>query len=111
MQQSFFKKLEELNEQRQSEWDTTREGLGLLFKVVELCGEVGELANEIKKVHREQVGLVGSRSSMQAVEDEFGDLIICTALLAKELGIDIEQATINKFNKTSAKHNFKTIWE
>ena len=92
----------------------------------ELAGEVGELCNELKKLLRfdrkygvfmshlrEVVGtgrayptaeLMHERDAMVArIRNELGDVIICASLIAAMFGIDLEAATRDKFNATSAK--------
>ena len=94
---------------RQLEWDP--EGKindDLLFRAVEFSGEAGELMNCVKKVHREQNDIVGSRVTTEDVKDELGDVFITLLNLSDVLGIDLEQAVIDKFNKTSEERGFKT---
>lgn len=69
-----------------------------------LAGEAGELCNVIKKLKREQDGIAGSRiegNPIEAVGDEMADVVIYMDLLAARLGIDLQAAIANKFNKTS----------
>lgn len=107
---TFFEKLNKLNEQRQQEWDPEAK-LDILFRALEHVAEAGELGNKVKKYWRSNLGLVGSTTDLSEIEDEVGDVIITLALLCNDLGIDIEKATINKFNKTSIKNNLGTKWE
>lgn len=104
----FLSELIEKNRQRQVEWDTTDGGVCMLFRMVELSGEVGELANKIKKEHRSKIGLVGSKSNIEEVKDEMGDVLISLVLLAEDLGVNLAEATKAKFNKTSVKYGFNT---
>lgn len=106
---SFFKKLKELNVQRQKEWDGEGK-LNLLFRALEHVAEAGELGNKVKKLWRQQNEVEGSKVDLTEIADEVGDVIITLDLLCQDLGIDIEQATVNKFNKTSAKFGFNTVW-
>jgi NTP pyrophosphatase (non-canonical NTP hydrolase) len=93
---------------RQSEWDSDGK-LSLIYHVLELVGEAGELANDIKKLEREHLGLPGSRTTRQAVLDELADVHICLHLVANKLGVaDLEAITRAKFNATSAKLNLTT---
>lgn len=77
------------------------------FRVVELCGEVGELANAFKKLERFRLGLVGGVSDPSNLIEEIGDVVICADLLAQHLGIDLGKAVRDKFNATSRKHGFE----
>ena len=70
----------------------------VLFRAVELGGEVGELLNLIKKRERAILG-GGGTVDMAPIADELADVVICADLLAMDLGIAVE----TKFNKTSDK--------
>jgi NTP pyrophosphatase (non-canonical NTP hydrolase) len=67
-----------------------------------LVGEVGELANLLKKVNR------GEDIPKRMIEDEIADIQTYLDLLAAKLNIDLAEATINKFNEVSAKRNAST---
>ena len=104
---SFFKKLIELNTTRQKEWDPDSK-FDLLFRALEHVSEAGELGNKVKKYWRAMQVNIGSKTTLKEIEDEVGDVVVTLSLLCSDLGIDIEQATINKFNATSEKYNLIT---
>ena len=95
------------NRRRQKEWPGN-EQCDLAFKTIEFAGEAGELANKVKKYLRKIRGIKGSTATLQEIEEEMGDIVICLDLLADELGIDLGQAVIDKFNKTSAMNGLTT---
>lgn len=68
--------------------------------------EAGELGNEIKKLYRFNNELKGSSTNRTKIADEVGDVMITLTNLCTMLDIDIEKATVNKFNKVSEKYNF-----
>lgn len=107
---SFFTKLIELNKTRQKEWDPDSK-FDLLFRALEHVSEAGELGNKVKKYWRAMQVDIGSKTSIKEIEDEVGDVIVTLSLLCSNLGIDIEKATINKFNATSEKYDLRTMWE
>jgi NTP pyrophosphatase (non-canonical NTP hydrolase) len=74
-----------------------------IFHAVELGGEVGEVLNVVKKLHREEMGWRGSRASKEQLAEEIGDVLICLDKLAAHYGIDLAEATARKFNATSEK--------
>lgn len=78
-----------------------------LFYAVELGGEVGEILNEVKKLVREDRGLVGSRTTMAKLEQELGDGLVTLVNLANHYGIDLAAATAQKFNDSSRKNGFE----
>lgn len=63
-------------------------------------GELGEAANLIKKIRRGDISL---EESKVALSDELADTIIYLDILAYQAGIDLGQAVISKFNRTSVK--------
>ena len=91
---------------RQAEWDTDGQ-ITLSYRGNELAGEVGEACNLIKKLERERMGIAGSRASVADLAEELADVIICADLIAMQLGIDLDRAVAEKFNKTSEKVGLK----
>lgn len=104
------KSLREANRKRQAEWDPSS-AITLTYRATELAGEVGEACNNIKKLERERLGIPGSRTTMQDVAEELADVVICVDLLAADLGINLDKAVAEKFNKTSRKVGLKTLME
>jgi NTP pyrophosphatase (non-canonical NTP hydrolase) len=104
---SGFKALRIANIAREKEWDPLKR-ITLLYRGNELAGEVGEACNVIKKLERERIEIRGTRINLIDLADELADIIICADLVAMQEGIDMEEAVINKFNKTSEKYNIKT---
>lgn len=100
--------LREANARRAIEWNPSGVSCGALFAAVELAGEVGELLNELKKRERHSRGLKGGKDDPQAIAMELADVVICVDLLARELGVDLSEAVVAKFNSTSEKHGFAT---
>ena len=93
---------------RQLEWNKGGLDPSLEFRTIELCGEVGELANAIKKSLRLSMGMAGGLDNMENIKDELADVIICAVLLGTKLDLDLSEIVKNKFNKTSDQHGFKT---
>lgn len=63
-----------------------------------VAGELGEAANIIKKVRRGDMTLDEARG---ALAEELADVITYLDITAMQAGIDLGQATIDKFNKVS----------
>jgi len=78
--------LRDANQARQAEWDPTGK-VDLPWRINELAGEVGEVCNLLKKVHRERLGIKGSRASMSQVAEELADVMICIDLTAITAGL------------------------
>lgn len=101
----LLQRLRDASKERQLLWDPEGKATPL-FRATELGGEVGEALNEVKKLEREKMGFVGSRTTKDKLADELADIIICTDLLAAEYDIDLVEAVKRKFNETSDKVGF-----
>lgn len=64
---------------------------GLVYTVLALCGEAGELANVLKKALRK-----GAEPDREKMTDELGDVLWYTSAVAAELGHELN--TVAKFN-------------
>jgi NTP pyrophosphatase (non-canonical NTP hydrolase) len=95
--------LREANLMRQAEWDPASK-LTLTYQATELCGEVGEACNIVKKFERELLGLRGTRATLQDLADELADVVIVVDLICSRFDIDLGDAIVDKFNKTSVKY-------
>ncbi|MCH2177834.1 MAG: MazG-like family protein [Mariniblastus sp.] len=102
-----FESLREANHQRHQEWANGND-LPLSFRGVELAGEVGEACNELKKLERTRLGLVGGKTDLTGLQEELADVLICVDLIAMDLGIDLASAVQDKFNATSEKYDLST---
>lgn len=81
-----------------SEADGSDWGLGDWCTAV--TGEVGELANLLKKVRRGDLTLEQARA---AIATELADVVIYLDILAFRCGVDLGEATVAKFNAVSAR--------
>lgn len=63
-----------------------------------LTGEVGELANLLKKVKR---GDTTMEQAQQAIADELADVQTYLSILAEQCGVSLGHATVSKFNRVS----------
>lgn len=107
MRNLSLKKLREVNAARALAWngDTPWSPAD---RMTELIGELGEAANVMKKLRRIECGMAGNDRSQEPalreqLKTELADTLICVDLLANELNIDLSEATIEKFNRTSEK--------
>lgn len=103
-----FAALRFANEARDVEWNTGAEKISLAFRGVELAGEAGEACNVIKKLERATLGIAGSRATLADLSAELADVVICADLIAMQVGIDLEEAVVAKFNATSEKYRLAT---
>lgn len=59
-------------------------------------------------MERERHGIRGSRDTTEHLAEELADVVICADLIAMSVGVDLGQATIDKFNATSEKVDLPT---
>lgn len=97
MKELTFKKFSETNARRCNDafeplesWSPTDWGCAM-------AGEAGETCNLLKKMRR------GEDVDINDVKKEIADTVTYLDLLATRLGIDLEQAIIEKFNEVSKK--------
>lgn len=82
---------------------------GVLYAVVALVGEAGEIANKTKKIMRDADGEIGELRRMELAK-EMGDVLWYLAALAGELGITLEeiaQGNLDKVMKRKAEGKIK----
>lgn len=102
-----YTSLRKANIARAEEWNQGRE-ISLEFRGLELGGECGEALNIIKKLVRERMGLVGSRATTEQLAEELADIVICVDLICMDEDIDLLEAVVKKFNKTSLERGLRT---
>ncbi|MBM2817873.1 MAG: mazG [Parcubacteria group bacterium] len=69
-----------------------------IYPVLGLCGETGEIAEKIKKVIRDEVGIV-SEQKKEEIKKELGDVLWYISQIATELGLslsDVAKLNIEK---------------
>jgi NTP pyrophosphatase (non-canonical NTP hydrolase) len=74
-------------------------------------GELGEAANIAKKLNRVRDGIPGNAETEDqlraALADEIADAFIYLDLMAQSQGVDLENAVIDKFERTSVKIGYE----
>lgn len=106
-----FDQLRRANRERQPQFRNGRGALchkprELTYWVAALCGEVGEAANIVKKIERGDFTLDDGR---KLLADELADVMTYLDLLAAEAGINLAQATREKFNQVSQRVGVPTV--
>lgn len=102
-----LQELRAANEKRHVEWAKGVE-IPLSFRGLELAGEAGEACNELKKLERTRLDMVGGKTGVEDLQEELADVLVCVDLIAMDLGIDLSKALQEKFNKTSEKYGLQT---
>ena len=80
----------------------------LLYCGCALTGEAGEVANEIKKVLRDDNGILSDARRDKLIE-EIGDVLWYLNDLANEIGTSLEQCAVLNIAKLEARHRDQLI--
>jgi NTP pyrophosphatase (non-canonical NTP hydrolase) len=76
-------------------------GNNLYYPTLGLCGESGEVAEKIKKIYRDERGILTEEKALE-IKKELGDVLWYISNLATECGIsleDIANTNISKLRK------------
>ena len=77
--------------------------------LIEVAMKAGRVCNTVKKLERAGFGMVGSTSSIAALETDLNLLVRDVFWLARLFFLDAGACAAEKFNKTSAKYGLQTI--
>lgn len=81
---------------------------GLEYTTLGLVGEAGEIANKVKKIIRDDDGiLLGEKRS--EIAGELGDVLWYVAQIAEELDIHLVTVAENNLNKLSVRKKTNTL--
>jgi NTP pyrophosphatase (non-canonical NTP hydrolase) len=78
------------------------------YPALGLVGEAGEIANKLKKVIRDNGGVL-TDTVRQAVRDEIGDCLWYIAQLSTEMGADLEEIAQQNIDKLQSRKQRGTI--
>ena len=81
-------------------------GSNPIYPTLGLCGEVGEVADKVKKVIRDRGGSFDAEV-IEALNLELGDVLWYVAQLASELGLELDAiatANLDKLASRAARH-------
>lgn len=95
-----LQQLKEANKKRCPEFGHQLEDWNLPDWGNAVAGEVGELCNVLKKIHRGDYTLQQANAK-ELIADEAADIIIYLDLLCQRAGVNLQTAVVNKFNKVS----------
>jgi len=77
-------------------------GLKVLYPMLGLCGETGEVAEKIKKVYRDKGGEF-SVETVNEIQKELGDVLWYIANIANDLGISLEDVAAGNIAKLESR--------
>ncbi len=75
-----------------------RQGSNLVYPTLGLIGEAGEIANKVKKIERDNEGVL-SDEKRKEIQAELGDVLWYVAQLATELNISLDEIAIENIDK------------
>lgn len=83
-------------------------GSNVIYPTLGLCGESGEIAEKIKKVIRDNNGII-SDETKQLLVKELGDVLWYVSAISNELGIDLNTVAEVNVAKLSNRVKNNTI--
>lgn len=83
-------------------------GKNLIFPVLGLCGESGEVAEKVKKLFRDSEGKI-SEERRDEIAKELGDVLWYLAQIAAELGLSLDDIAELNIRKLSDRSDRKVI--
>lgn len=75
---------------------------GVVYTTLGLAGEAGEIPNKVKKILRDNGGVI-TAEVVDAVGKEIGDVLWYAARLADELGLSLEQIAAGNLAKLASR--------
>lgn len=79
-------------------------GQNIIYPVLGLCGEAGEVAEKIKKVLRDEGGAI-SLEKNEEIKKELGDVLWYVAIIANELGATLDDVAAANIEKLASRKN------
>ena len=79
------------------------ENAKIIYPALGLAGEAGELANQVKKIIRDDGGNLTPERAEKIV-DELGDVLWYCAALASDIGIYLDEVALKNLLKLATRH-------
>jgi len=73
------------------------DNLPVIYSALALAGEAGEVANKVKKIYRDDGGLVTDDRRAQ-IKKELGDVLWYVAALCSDLGLKMRDVAVGNIN-------------
>lgn len=83
-------------------------GENFVYPMIGLSGEAGEVANKVKKIFRDDNGIL-TEERKNEINHELGDLLWYMSQLATDLGISLDDIAIENLKKLAARQQKNTI--
>ena len=82
--------------------------VGLSYVTLGLTGEAGEIANKVKKIYRDNGGVI-TEDIKNSLAKEVGDVLWYVAMLSRELGFSLEDIAQMNIDKLSRRYERGSI--
>lgn len=82
---------------------------GLLYTVLGLCGEAGEIANKVTKIMRDDHTYEEMMQRKDQIVDELGDVLWYITMLSLELGLPLGEVADRNLRKLSLRKQMGTL--
>ncbi len=82
--------------------------IGLTYCTMGLCGEAGEVAEKMKKLFRDEGGVVSPQFRYD-IRKELGDVMWYVTALSNELGFTLEEVMEYNYNKLMLRRATNTL--
>jgi len=78
------------------------ENMKVLYPVLGLCGEAGEVAEKVKKVYRDKGGII-TEDTKQELKKELGDVLWYISTIARDLDLTLEEVAQGNIEKLTSR--------
>ncbi len=85
-----------------------QKGKNFIYPTLGLVGEAGEVAEKIKKVLRDNQGII-DQPRKEEIAKELGDVLWYLAQIATELGLSLEEVAKGNLKKLSSRQKRKRL--
>ncbi|MDD5043175.1 MAG: nucleoside triphosphate pyrophosphohydrolase family protein [Patescibacteria group bacterium] len=83
-------------------------GENFVYPTLGLCGETGEVAEKVKKIFRDNGGVLDDNRRRE-IEKELGDILWYMAQVATEMGLDLGKIAEDNIQKLSSRKERGTL--
>lgn len=101
----------EFKEYQEKAWSTAvypNKGSNIYYPTLGLAGEAGEVCEKMKKIMRDDNGVV-SAEKKELIKKEIGDVLWYCAALSTELGIDLNDVAQTNIDKLFSRKERNTL--
>lgn len=99
------------SEYQKISWQTAlypNKGHNFVFPTLGLAGESGEVAEKVKKIFRDNNGVVDEKIK-ETIQKELGDVLWYISQIASEFGLSLDKIASENIKKLSSRKNRGTL--